>query len=525
MKKTIELVKKYKYPILLIIVYLLFFIQMQNVQMYADDYNIVALLRRSNNLLEYLYIFYFKNWSGRLIGHAVVTSGLYLFGIQFFRILNPLFLFLFCFYVAKIINIKKQYNTLQITFFITLTILGLNISMLNELLYWADGTILYLWAYIPMLLIIYFILDYYINNKHYSILRFILSLLFFTIINFTMESTTVLIVVFLFMININNVLKKDINKKMLILFAFSLIMLASSYFIPGNLNRLSKQETFFFEANIIEKFIIKLPDYFGYLFSSSFTPILFIVSFILAYYLLQTKNKINKIASIYLIIINSIIFINMSIYHFIDFNHLSLIMYIMFFIYLFINIYACLGVKTHNKELGYLLLGGIIANLTSIVLIEYTAYRFFFPLLVVFLIYIYYSYYNGDNKLKMFILLIFCLCVHWILGLTMFIALIIINKFCNNQMSYLKYSLIGILILFNIFNFSKCIYYYYENSKIFDYNLDIINNTDRTFAIDIYLKKLKYSQYAFHMPEEFSYVEPWYLEYYNLEKQTVKWVD
>ncbi len=107
----------------------------------------------------------------------------------------------------------------------------------------------------------------------------------------------------------------------------------------------------------------------------------------------------------------------------------------------------------------------------------------------------------------------------------MFIALIIINKFCNNQMSYLKYSLIGILILFNIFNFSKCIYYYYENSKIFDYNLDIINNTDRTFVIDIYLKKLKYSQYAFHMPEEFSYVEPWYLEYYNLEKQTVKWVD
>lgn len=499
---------------------------MQNVQMYADDYNIVALLRRSNNLLEYLYIFYFKNWSGRLIGHAIVTSGLYLFGIPFFRILNPLFLFLFCFYIAKIINIKKQYNTLQITFFITIIILGLNINMLNELLYWADGTILYLWAYIPMLLIIYFILDYCINNKHYTNLRFILSLIFFTIINFTMESTTILIVVFLFMINFNNALKKNINNKMIIFFILSLIMLISSYFIPGNLNRLSQQETIFFEANIIEKFIIKLPDYFGYLFSSSFTSILFIISFILTYYLLQTKNKINKIASTYLIIINFIIFINMTIYHFIDFNNLSLIMYVIFFIYLFINIYACFNIKmVCNKELVYLLLGGIVANLTSIILIEYTAYRFFFPLFVVFLIYILYSYYNGDDKLKIFILLIWCLCLHWILGLIMFIIFIIIKKCYNNQLFYLKYSLIGILIIFNIFNFSKCIYYYYENSKIFDYNLDIIDNTDRTLAINIYLKKLKYPKYAFHMPEEFSYVEQWYLEYYNLEKQTVKWVD
>ncbi len=526
MAKIINFIKRYKYPLLLIIVYLLFFIQMQNVQMYADDYNIVALLRKSNSLLDYLYILYFKNWSGRLIGHAVVTSGLYWFGIQFFRILNPLFLFLFCFYIAKIINIKKQHNTLQITFFITLIILGLNISMLNELLYWADGTILYLWAYIPMLLIIYFILDYCINNKNYTVLRFILSLIFFTIINFTMESTTVLIVVFLFMINFHNILKKNINKKMIIFLFFSVIMLTSSYFIPGNLNRLSKQELTFFEANIIEKFIIKLPDYFGYLFSSSFTPILFIMSMILTYYLLQAKNNINKIASIYLIIINCLIFINISIYRFIDFNQLPLLIDIIFLIYLFINIYACFIIKMdYNIELGYLLLGGIVANLTSIILIEYTAYRFFFPLLVLFLIYVFYSYYNGDNQLKIFILWICILNIQWLLGLIMLIIFIIVKKYHNDKLPYFKYSLIGLFVLFNIFNFSKCIYYYHENSKIFDYNLNIINNVDRTLAIDVYLKKLKYPQYAFHMPEDFSYVEPWYLDYYHLEKQTVKWID
>ena len=108
MQKIFDFIKKYKFIILLIILYLLFFIQMQNVFMYADDYTFTIPTKDNfvSNFLDKIEIFY-KFWSGRVFGHSVVISGMTLFGIQFFRILNPIFLFLFCYYMAKIININK----------------------------------------------------------------------------------------------------------------------------------------------------------------------------------------------------------------------------------------------------------------------------------------------------------------------------------------------------------------------------------------------------------------------------------
>lgn len=85
--KILNFIKNYKYWFLIIVLYTLLFIQMQNVVMYADDYNITLILDQPylETIISEL-IGYYNNWSGRLVGHAMVMSGLTIFGINFFRI-------------------------------------------------------------------------------------------------------------------------------------------------------------------------------------------------------------------------------------------------------------------------------------------------------------------------------------------------------------------------------------------------------------------------------------------------------
>ncbi len=532
MKKVAKFIKKYKYQILLIIIYLLFFIQMQNVEMYADDYNVIAIFNEWNrNLIRQIYWCYYQNWSGRIIGQFVVHGGLGFFGIQFFRLLNPIFLFMFCYYSSKIINIKGSHNTLKITFFLSLIIMGLDIGILNECLYWADGTILYLWGYIPLLLILYFILDTVINNKKLSNLRFILSIVYIIIISFTMESTAVLYISFLFLICLNNFIKKNNDKKFLFLFLFSVIILIGVYFIPGNQNRMMNHEQLSVSLDILGRFMFKISDYFGYLFNGAIFPFLFIMSGIFIYDSFYSKIRyglIYKICLIFLIIFNICLFINYNVYNFIDFYNIDIFSTLfksICFLYLIVNI--CIGFicsKNNKRHYMYLVIGGILSNLVSVSVVVYNSIRFFLPIIYTFLTYILKNYFDSDDNKKMYIIILYIFIINWILGMVALVY-IILNKKRITKIYYIKYVLLTILIIFNIFNFFKCIYCYYENSKIFDYNEKKLNEINIYLSDDIHLKKLKYSDYAYQMPEKYEYTKNWYQRYYHIENRNIIWED
>lgn len=525
-QKIFNFIKKYKYIILLIILYFIFYLHMQNIYLYADDYNVINILKVSKNLQTVIYWDYFMSWSGRLIGHSIVTAGLGYFGIQFFRFLNPIFLFLFCFYIAKILNIKGKYNVFKLTFFISLIILGLNIQLLREFLYWTDGTILYFWAYVPMLVIVYFVFDYFINNKDYSNLRFFISLFFITIINFTMESTGVLVIVMLFLICIDNFINKKMDKKILFLLIFSSIMLLGCYFIPGNLNRLYAQNEVFVKANLLQKFIIKIPIYFDSLFSQSIFSILLIISGILVYFLIKRKDKLCKICSLFLTIINCLLFVNVFIYQFIDFLNCNSIVFSVLFLYLIMNVLACWIIsKDVHRFYFYIVISGICANLTSIILIDYNTMRFYLPLVFSFIIYIINFYLNADDKIKKFILWLFCFVFNWQLGLILLLIIFIFYKFFRKKLYLLSYLLTILFILINMFNFSVTMYYYYQNSRIFDNNIDVLKHVDRSKNNIIYLKRLPYPEYGYHLPDSYSYMEDWYSDYYEIQNQTIIWID
>ena len=61
--KILNFIKNYKYWFLIIVLYTLLFIQMQNVVMYADDYNITLILDQPylETIISEL-IGYYNNW-------------------------------------------------------------------------------------------------------------------------------------------------------------------------------------------------------------------------------------------------------------------------------------------------------------------------------------------------------------------------------------------------------------------------------------------------------------------------------
>ena len=124
MKRCLNFISKYKYLIGLIIVYILFFLQMQNVCFYGDDYEVLYPVHNEHNFSNVLSFclqkmnYFWNEWSGRIVGHFTVSFVLSFFGIQFFRILNPIMVFFLIFLCLKIFSLFKKFDFTKLLFFI-----------------------------------------------------------------------------------------------------------------------------------------------------------------------------------------------------------------------------------------------------------------------------------------------------------------------------------------------------------------------------------------------------------------------
>ena len=100
MSKLLNIINKYKYIFLLIIIYLLFFVQIQQIFFYGDDFQVLYPyhgIRNFSNIFNFCIekmIWFWNEWSGRLVGHFTVSFGLSFFGIEFFKVLNPIMTFI-----------------------------------------------------------------------------------------------------------------------------------------------------------------------------------------------------------------------------------------------------------------------------------------------------------------------------------------------------------------------------------------------------------------------------------------------
>ena len=79
--------------------------------------------------------------------------------------------------------------------------------------------------------------------------------------------------------------------------------------------------------------------------------------------------------------------------------------------------------------------------------------------------------------------------------------------------------------MINLYNFVNCIYYYSKNFETFEYNEKILYNEAKTKDEIIYLKRLKYPEYAYQMPEDWQYIYDWYKDYYYISDKKIVWTD
>lgn len=523
MQKILKFLNKNKYWIFVIILYILLFIQMQSVYMYADDYGVVFKIDSFRTYIDVIVEemkFYFNSWSGRLIGHFTVISGLSIFGMNFFRLLNPLIIFIICLFISKIIKFKLNISLSKLIFWLTISILGIEFFITRECLYWADGTILYLWGYVPLIINIYIILKAFYKDKKLTILEFIICILLCTIINFTMESTQVFNLIFLFLLIIFNYKKCTTNKKLLFLFVYTLIIFILSFFIPGNLARFHNSS--FTDCNFIITLFQRIYLFVNKMLACRFDHYLFIISNIILLKTNYQKMNRKKIVLYLLVLLNLFNGLNIM-FGFANENSFNTVFLIIYMLYIMtIIIVGYINLK-NKKILLNALTSSIFTTIFSVLLSSYWCTRFYLIYLIVSIVFIIYFCICSNEKEEIVILLsiIYCLDIR---AFILLIVLLLLKRIGNLQKLNIKYICLAIIILIFSSRFLWTIYYYHKNVPAFKYNNYILKNKVNNNGI-IYLKKLPYRDYTFDLPYMYDYMMPWFSKYYNLNGYYVIWED
>ena len=472
MKKIFLYINKNKYIILLIILYTFLFLQMQNVVLYDDDFDVIYPVYQTQDLTNKInYIFskmnyFWFEWSGRLVGHFIVTGGLSLFGIQFFRILNPIFIFLLSFYISKIILIYKKEDLKKILFYVSLLFCTSNIFLLRETFYWTYGGILYVWSFAILTIILYIICFYKKNNMKIPLIKKIIISILIFIITFTLEQYSFILICIFGYFLLKSIINKKINCNYLYFLLITILLFMISYFAPGNLAHkqilVNDFNEFTTKINIFEKMFSKYETIISCLCKSSFLGLQFVITSSL---ILLKNKKIN----LFMIVGNLAIILDkffnlfpsipISIDNdslFFDFTFFNVIYVVFFSLYLASYIYIVY--KYLNTKLSALMILAIASSVLPIICIRYIGFRYFFLINIILLIIFVYSIQDIKHRINIY-----------------------------------EY----VYIILSIFYFANLYNNYYINKQIYYYNeKNIINNN----SVMINIKEIPYSRnkYSWH---------------------------
>lgn len=528
MKKIINFIIKNRYIILLLLLYIFFFIQMQFVHFYGDDFEVLYPLHNNYTFLNVLNFcldkmsYFWNEWSGRIIGHFTVSFGLSFFGIQFFRILNPIMIFFLAYLCLKILSLFKKFDFMKYLFFLSLIIIGLNIYISRETLYWAYGGILYIWGFDLTLLTVYFVYKYYLEKKNISIPLFILLSAICFMQTFILEQLSFMLISFLFIMLIINIKNKKNPISIFFLLVVSIIGFIVSSLAPGNVLRTNPLIE---ELNLYTGFQVSLGKLHGF-FNWIFNPKLLgayisIFALLVSRRYLNILNKENKfikklpyiifISYFIIIIISNLLDINIlklyedsdSLRLMYEYNYLSkenqfitsisMIIIIIYYLLLTISIFY-MSFKVFFKSQKFLFLSLIITYIPSIItsiLIRFIGLRYYiFFLVTIILISIYCIIDRRDmlfsSKELLFIGII--LPFKYSIPITIIILIIMfiskkIATFINNNCNIIII-ILGISIL--VYNIFVTFFGYIRNDRIYRNNGEILSNSspNDVFAVD-----------------------------------------
>ncbi len=525
MKKIFDYILKHKYIILLILLYTFFFLQMQFVHFYGDDFEVLYPLHNRHTFLNVFNFcldkmsYFWNEWSGRVVGHFIVSFGLSFFGIQFFRILNPIMIFVLVYLCLKILSLFKKFDFIKSLFFLSLIIIGFNVYISRETLYWAYGGILYVWGFNLTLLVVYFVYKHYLENKKISSILFILLSIICFIQTFVLEQLSFMLIAFLFIMIIGSIINKKNCGQLIFLFLVSLIGFLTSSFAPGNIIRtepLVEELELYTDSQI---FLGKTHAFFNFLFNPKLLGVyISIFALLINKKYLSTLNKgesiLKKIPSIivisyfFVILISKVFNINIlkfyedtdTLFLMYDNNSLSqtnhiimsisMISIIIYYLLLNISIFY-MTFKIFWKEQRFFVFSLIITYITNIitaVLIRFIGVRYYiFFLIPVILISLYCIFLDKKKAFNLTELLFISIVLPFKYAISVVIIIMVIMIIYKNFFKFLeKYAnnitiLLGLTIL--ACNFFVTLSGYIRNDKIYKNNEQVLKNANEPGAI------------------------------------------
>lgn len=528
MKKLIDFIIKYKYIILLILLYTFFFIQMQFIHFYGDDFEVLYPLHNIHtfsNILSFCLdkmSYFWSSWSGRIVGHFIVSFGLSFFGIQFFRILNPIMIFILVYLCLKILSLFKKFDFQKYFFVLSLIIIGFNIYISRETLYWAYGGILYVWGFILTLLVVYFVYKHYLEDKKLSLPLMIIISFLCIIQTFIIEQLSFMLISFLFIMLIVYLKKKKNYSQILFLLCVSIIGFLTSALAPGNIVR---TEPLIEELELytdLEIFLGKTHGFFNWIFNPKLLGV-YISIFILliSKNYLSTLNKKDKfikkipylisISYFFIVLISGLFNINILkfyedtdvLYLMYDNNALSSVEYaimnvrmiviIIYYLLLTISIFY-MTFKVFWKKQRFLFLSLVITFIPCIItaiLIRYVGIRYYIYFLISIIMISLYCIINQNNKsftLEDLLFIGIILPFKYSIAVTLLIMVVMflsptIRYFIENKVNYIT-MILGLTVL--IFNLFSTFFGYIRNDKIYQSNEKILSSASDigAFAVD-----------------------------------------
>lgn len=546
---------KNKYIFLIAVLYIFFFIQMQLIHFYGDDFQILYPIHGSRSFFDILNFcinkmsWFWNNWSGRIVGHFTVSFGLSFLGIQFYRIVNPIMVFIVLFLSLKIFNLFKKIDIPKYLFFFSFIIIGLNINISRESLYWSYGGILYIWGFTLTLLVVYVVCKCYLKNEKIPKILKITIFVSCILQTFILEQLTFITISFLILMIYFSFKSNKNCKFLIVLLLITLSFFLISTFSPGNASRTLPLKLELTGISVSQIIFCKIHGFFTVLFSPDFYGVYVGVILILLcrHYLKIGKNNfLSKLPVIFVYSYFVLIFLykifnfnillfygtdNFDIFELKDTNLIVLILINMYYIAIIVSAFVMLlmTVFKQNKFLFYSVIITFISSLVPIICIRYIGIRYclYFLISIILLgMYFTMNFKSSEYKLTDFIFVAISVAPKNILVI---VILVLIFLYFINRKSSLYFTKIFILLLV-LFNLTIIYYGYRYNDKIYTYNDAKLSKAyESDDAVMVRENPYKYSKYSWHSKTldfankhiYYEYLDQFYSEYYDIDTSNI----
>lgn len=528
--------------------FILLLIQMSQVVMYADDYALKVISNQGWNAIFLNQYNHYFNWGG---GFTPILVTSFLRGsFWLWKIFISINLLLIVGLAVKFLNLNSDKEKAFIATLILDCYFFVSISVTRQTMYWLDGSMAYVFTTLQVFLYIYYFVSRLFNNVHKKYDIFLFPIIAFFAGWSSAQSGAIAFIIPTLIMVYAYFLKK-IKPKLYfhIINLLGIIGFGIFYFAPGNSVRMSVM-TDFVNLSFFSKITYRINNIFSLMFDFKSLDYTAMTFFILLFFGLlicygvnyikhsTRKNILLKISTAYLAIFLIIDFcIGLNIPGFDSISKITMN---------FSNIYAsgitlgalfqygynmvailCSIVSSYyiskNEKNDMLIILPIILYCSQFVMImaPYSEYRTELIGLVFLWINISYLFlilYKKKISVLQFILIPYLMFNFYII--IFFIKNLFVNEENKNRLFISEYSLI--LIVFSLIafaNYFDTFYKYKENKKVYNQNLEIINDSKEKDVI--YLHDYPNILYGFGGIVGIDYVEESLKKTFNLKKGVI----